>query len=132
LASSHSLYATLYAREDKYIFVDCSKESPEGRRNLCYDRAAQEVAEADDETPNGNAVDMAAAMGIDLLTIAEYRKLQSHGDFDSHSRTWLKSEDIDEPYTANVGFMMNNRSELILDPSEDHFENKGFRGKLEV
>ena len=76
---------------DEYLFYDCSAESPKGRRNVCYDREGQEEREKRGVHPEGNAVDMAAAMGIELLTEAQYRELQKLGDFDTSTSSWVKT-----------------------------------------
>jgi hypothetical protein len=75
----------------EYIFHDCSEESPKGRRNVCYDREGQEVREKRGVHPEGNATDMAAAMGIELLTEEQYRELQKLGNFDTQTSSWLKT-----------------------------------------
>src|ERR1700720_3844199 len=69
----------------EYIFYDCSAESPKGRRSLCYDREALESRK--EHKPNDNAIDMAAAIGIELLTVEQYRELQKLGNFDSKRQT---------------------------------------------
>lgn len=71
----------------EYIFCDCAKESPEGRRSLCYDRAGLESRK--EHQPENTAIDVAAAMGTELLTEAEYRALQELGDFDTKTSSWL-------------------------------------------
>jgi hypothetical protein len=73
----------------EYIFYDCSAESPKGRRNVCYDREAQESRKS--FKPKDNVIDMAAAMGIDLLTEEQYRALQKLGEFDTKTSSWLKT-----------------------------------------
>lgn len=73
----------------EYIFYDCSAESPEGRRNVCYDRGGLEARKA--FKPEDNAIDMAAAMGIELLTEEQYRELQTLGDFDTKTSSWVKT-----------------------------------------
>jgi hypothetical protein len=73
----------------EYIFYDCSAESPKGRRSLCYDREALEARK--ENKPKANAVDLAAAMGIELLTEDQYRSLQKLGNFDSKTSSWLKT-----------------------------------------
>ena len=73
----------------EYIFYDCSAESPKGRRNVCYDRQALESRK--EHKPKNNAIDMAAAMGIELLTEKEYRELQKLGDFDTKPSSWVKT-----------------------------------------
>jgi hypothetical protein len=75
----------------EYIFYDCSAESPKDRRNVCYDREGQEVREKQGVHPEGNAIDMAAAMGIELLTEEQYRELQKLGNFDTKTSSWLKT-----------------------------------------
>jgi len=77
---------------DKLIFFDCSPESPEGRRRVCYDREALESRTK--HKPEQNAVDMAGEMGIELLTEDQYRKLQQLGDFDTKTSSWLKTPRI--------------------------------------
>src|SRR6202045_1209299 len=76
-------------RTDEYLFYDCSAESPKGRRSLCYDREALESRK--EHKPNGNATDMAAAMGTELLTEEQYRELQRLGDFDTKTSNWVKT-----------------------------------------
>jgi Protein of unknown function (DUF4256) len=71
----------------EYIFYDCSAESPKGRRNVCYDREGQEARKS--FKPENNAIDMAAAMGIKLLTEKQYRELQNFGDFDTKTSSWV-------------------------------------------
>ncbi|OGY84716.1 MAG: hypothetical protein A2898_01315, partial [Candidatus Kerfeldbacteria bacterium RIFCSPLOWO2_01_FULL_48_11] len=73
----------------EYIFYDCSAESPKGRRSVCYDREGQEARKA--FKPEDNAIDMAAAMGIELLTEEQYRELQKLGNFDMKTSSWVKT-----------------------------------------
>jgi len=75
----------------EYIFYDCSAESPKGRRNVCYDREGQEAREKQGLHLGGNVIDMAAAMGIELLTEEEYRELQKLGNFDMKTQSWVKT-----------------------------------------
>src|SRR5919108_6591491 len=75
-------------KTSEYIFYDCSAESPKGRRNVCYDREGQEARKA--FKPEDNAIDMAAAMGIELLTEEQYRELQKLGNFDTKTSSWVK------------------------------------------
>src|SRR4051812_11061552 len=70
----------------EYIFYDCSAESPKGRRSICYDDKALESRK--EHKPNNNAVDMAAAMGIELLSEKQYRELQEFGEFDTKTSSW--------------------------------------------
>src|SRR5262245_56322094 len=77
----------------EYMFYDCSAESPKGRRSLCYDRAALDSRK--EHKPENSAIDMAAAMGIELLTEEQYRELQKLGNFDTKTSSWVKvSADI--------------------------------------
>ncbi len=73
----------------EYIFYDCSAESPKGRRSVCYDREALESRK--EHKPENNAIDMAAAMGIELLTEEQYRELQKLGNFDTKTSSWVKT-----------------------------------------
>ena len=76
-------------KTSEYIFYDCSKESPEGRRNVCYDREALEARKAN--KPGDSALNMAAGMGIELLTEEQYRELQKLGNFDLKTSSWVKT-----------------------------------------
>src|SRR5205085_800795 len=73
----------------EYIYYDCSAETPKGRRSICYDREALEARK--EHKPEDNAIDMAAAMGIELLTEEQYRELQKLGDFDTKTSSWVKT-----------------------------------------
>lgn len=73
----------------QYIFCDCSAETPTGRRSVCYDRAALDARK--EFKPGNNAIDMAAAMGIDILTEEQYLDLQKLGNFDEKTSSWLKT-----------------------------------------
>src|SRR5439155_1988777 len=76
----------------EYIFHDCSSESPKGRRSVCYDREALESRK--EHKPEDNAIDMAAAMGIELLTEEQYRELQKLGNFDTKTSSWVKTPSV--------------------------------------
>lgn len=75
---------------DEYIFMDCSKESPIGRRSLCYDKAALESRKKN--KPSASVIEMAIDMGIELLTEEEYRELQKLGEFDTKTSSWVKTQ----------------------------------------
>jgi hypothetical protein len=77
------------AQTGEYIFYDCSAESPKGRRSVCYDLEGQESRK--EHRPENNALDMAAAMGIEILTEAQYRELQQMGEFDLKTSSWIKT-----------------------------------------
>src|SRR5215468_10966688 len=76
-------------KSGKYIFFDCSAESPKGRRSLCYDREALEARK--EFKPKDSAIDMAAAMGVEIVTEEQYRELQKLGDFDCKTSSWVKT-----------------------------------------
>jgi hypothetical protein len=117
----------------EYIFVDFSAQSPAGRRNCCYDRAGQQEAKKRGEKPNGNAVSMAAMMGIDLLTESEYCELETRGEFNKNSWCWLKTPvDRRKEGVALVGYCDDN--DVIVRESDPkvHFNDAGFRGSLRV
>ena len=76
-------------RTGEYLFYDCSAESPKGRRSVCYDRSALDARK--ENKPKNSALDMAAAMGIELLTEEQYRELQKLGDFDAKASNWVRT-----------------------------------------
>lgn len=116
---------------DRYIFCDCSPESPAGRRNLCYDRAAQE--ERKDHPPAGNVIDMATAMGIELLTEEEYFALQKLGEFDTRTSSWLKTPpEIRRLGGAIFGDRRYNRVFIYHNSAGSYYSSRGFRGLLKV
>jgi hypothetical protein len=115
----------------EYIFYDCSAESPEGRRSLCYDQAALDSRKAN--KPAGNAVSMAAAMGITLLTEDEYRALQKLGQFDQKTSSWLLTPaDIRERGGAIFADYRFGRVFIYHNGAESYYAARGFRGSLKV
>src|SRR3990167_7122766 len=107
-------------KTNEYIFNDCSKESPTGRRNISYDREAQEEAKKAGNTANGNAVDIAKAMGIEILTREQYMQLQKLESFDWDTWSWIKtSNDIRAAGYALDGF----RNYGDVDVDRDHAGN---------
>ncbi len=115
----------------EYTFCDCSSESPKGRRSLCYDREGWE--ERKDIKPKDNAVDMAAAMGIELLTEEEYRELQKLGEFDEKTSSWIKTP----PDIRKLGgaLFVDRRFDKIFvyhNTAPCFYGARGFRGKLRV
>jgi hypothetical protein len=114
-----------------YIFYDCSAESPKGRRSLCYDREALDARK--EHKPADSAIDMAAAMGIELLTEAEYRALQELGAFDLKTSSWvLTPADIRKLGGAVFCDRRYNTVFLYHNGAESYYAARGFRGKLMV
>jgi hypothetical protein len=115
----------------EYIFYDCSAESPKGRRSFCYDREALESRK--EHKPENNVLDMAAAMGIELLTEEQYRELQQLGSFDTKTSSWVKTP----PEIRNLGgaIFCDRRYEHVFvyhNGAESYYGVRGFRGSLRV
>ena len=115
----------------EYIFYDCSAESPKGRRNVCYDREGQKARKA--FRPENNAVDMAAAMGIELLTEEQYRELQKLGNFDTKTESWVKTP----PEIRKLGGALfcdrrYGRVFVFHNSAPTWYSARGFRGSLRV
>ncbi|MCG9970933.1 DUF4256 domain-containing protein [Christiangramia crocea] len=116
---------------DEYIFYDCSAESPKGRRSTCYDREAWEARKK--HKPENNALDMAAGMGIELLTEAQYRELQELGDFDSKTSSWLKTpSEIRELGGAIFGDFRYSTVFIYHNGAQSYYAARGFRGVLRL
>jgi hypothetical protein len=117
----------------EYIFYDFSAESPKGRRNVCYDREGQEAREKKGVHPEGNAIDMAAAMGIELLTEEEYRELQKLGNFDTKTSSWVKTpSDIRKLGGAIFADRRYNHIFVYHNSAPSFYSARGFRGSLRV
>jgi hypothetical protein len=115
----------------EYIFYDCSAESPNGRRSVCYDRDALESRKED--KPKDSAVDMACAMGIELLTAEQYRELQKLGHFDTKTSSWVKTpSDIRKLGGAIFCDRRFNTVFVYHNGAESYFAARGFRGSLRV
>lgn len=115
----------------EYIFYDCSAESPKGRRSVCYDREAQESRK--ENRPKNNAVDMAAAMGIELLWEEEYRELQKLGNFDAKTSSWIKTpSDIRKLGGAIFADFRYNTVFVYHNGAESYYGARAFRGSLRV
>jgi hypothetical protein len=113
------------------IFYDCSAESPKGRRSLCYDGEALESRK--ENKPKGNAVDMAAGMGIELLTEEQYRGLQKLGEFDTKTSSWVKTP----PAIRKLGgaLFCDRRFDAVFvyhNAAESYYAARAFRGSLKV
>lgn len=118
-------------KTDKYIFYDCSAESPNGRRSICYDHEALEKRK--EHKPANSAVQMAADMGIELLTEEEYRGLQQLGNFDTKTSSWIKTP----PGIRNLGGAVfcdrrYNHVFLYHNGADSYYAARGFRGSLRV
>ncbi len=119
------------AQTGEYLFFDCSAESPSGRRSLCYDREGQLGRK--DHSATGNAVDMAAEMGIELLTEEGYRYLQTFGPFDTKTSSWLKTpEEIRRPGGALFGDYRYGRVFVYHNGAQSYYAARGFRGMAKV
>jgi len=115
----------------EYIFYDCSAESPSGRRNLCYDREALDSRKK--FKPKDSAMNMAAAMGIELLTEEQYQDLQKLGKFDTKTSSWVKTPaDIRELGGAVFCDRRYNKVFLYHNGAESYYAARGFRGSLRV
>lgn len=118
-------------KTDKYIFYDCSAESPKGRRSVCYDREALESRK--EHKPENSAIDMASTMGVSILTEEQYRELQQHGNFDTKTSSWILTPSairklgggIFADYRYGTVFVYHNGA-------ESYYAARGFRGSLRV
>jgi len=116
---------------NEYIFYDCSAESPKGRRSLCYDREALDARK--ENKPQNNALDLAAAMGIDLLTEEQYRQLQKLGEFDTKTSSWVKTPS--EIRKRGGAIFCDRRYDTVFtyhNGAESYYAARGFRGSVRV
>ena len=115
----------------EYTFIDCSPESPKGRRSVCYDREALESRK--EHKPETSAVDMANSMGIELLTEAQYRELQTLGSFDLKTSSWVKTPDSIRKLGGAV--FCDRRYDTVFlyhNGADSYYGVRGFRGILRV
>jgi hypothetical protein len=113
----------------EYIFYDCSAESPKGRRSVCYDREGQ--VSRKEYKPENNAIDMAAAMGIELLSEEQYRELQKFGNFDTKTSSWVKTpSDIRKLDGALFADFRYGRVFVYHNSAPSYYAVRGFRGSL--
>lgn len=118
-------------KKNEYIYYDCSAESPKGRRSICYDCEALESRKK--HKPENNAIDMAADMGIEILTEEEYRELQKLGNFDTKTSSWVKTP----PNIRKLGgaVFCDRRYDTVFlyhNGAESYYGVRGFRGSLRV
>jgi hypothetical protein len=118
-------------KSGEYIFFDCSAESPKDRRSLCYDREALESRK--EHKPKNSAVEVAAAMGIELLTEDEYRELQELGEFDLKTSSWVKTP-AGIRKLGGALFCDRRYDQVFLyhNGAESYYAARGFRGSLRV
>jgi hypothetical protein len=115
----------------EYIFYDCAAESPVGRRNVCYDREGQ--LSRKEHRPENNAMDMAAAMGIELLTEEQYREWQKLGNFDTKTSSWLKTPaEIRKLGGALFADRRYNHVFVYHNGAQSYYGARGFRGALRI
>lgn len=115
----------------EYLFFDCSAESPKGRRNVCYDREALESRK--EFKPKDSAMDMADAMGIEILTEEQYRELQKLGHFDTRTSSWLKTPpEIRKLGGAIFGDRRYDHVFVYHNGASSYYGTRGFRGSLRV
>ncbi len=115
----------------EYIFYDCSAESPKGRRSLCYDREALESRK--ENKPGNSAIEMAADMGIELLSEEQYRELQQLGNFDTKTSSWVQTP-FNIRKLGGALFCDRRYSHVFLyhNGAESYYAARGFRGSLRV
>jgi len=117
----------------EYIFFDCSAESPNGRRSICYDGEGQEARVKKGVNPGGNAVDMAAAMGIELVTEEQYRELQKLEEFDTKTSSWVKTPS-DIRKLGGALFVDRRYGQVFVyhNSAPSFYSGRAFRGLLRV
>lgn len=120
-------------RTGEYIFCDCSAETPIGRRNICYDLKGQEERNKKGVYPEGNAIDMATAMGIEILTEEQYQELQKLGEFDMKTSSWVKTPaDIRKLGGAIFADRRYGHVFIYHNSAPSFYSVRGFRGLLRV
>lgn len=119
------------SKTDEYLFFDCSAESPKGRRSLCYDRKALDSRK--ENKPANSAIDLANEIGIEILDEAQYRYLQTLGNFDLKTSSWVKTpDDIRKLGGAVFCDKRYNTIFLYHNGAESYYSARGFRGSLKV
>jgi hypothetical protein len=118
-------------KTDEYLFCDCAAESPKERRSICYDREAQDSRK--EFKPKNNAIDMAAAIGIELLSEEQYRELQQLGKFDEKTSSWIKTPaEIRKLGGALFADFRYNTVFVYHNGAQSYYAARGFRGALRV
>jgi hypothetical protein len=115
----------------EYVFHDCSAESPQGRRSLCYDREALEARK--EHKPKGSALDVAAAMGVELLTEEQYRELQKLGEFDTKTSSWVQTPAAIRKLGGAL--FCDRRYDHVFvyhNGAESYYAARGFRAALRI
>ncbi|MCH7303588.1 DUF4256 domain-containing protein [Acinetobacter sp. NIPH1876] len=122
---------SLDSEPSEIIFYDCAVETPKGRRSLCYDRAALDARK--EHKPENNAVDVAEAMGIELLTEEQYRQLQSIEHFDLKTSSWVRTpEDVRKLGGAIFCDSRYGRVFTYHNGAQSYYATRGFRGRLKL
>lgn len=118
-------------KNNEYYFYDCAKESPSERRSFCYDKEALESRKS--FKPENNAVDFANAIGINILNEEEYKYLQTLGDFDLKTSSWIKTDDsIRKLGGAIFGDKRYDRTFIYHNGAESYYSSRGFRGYVKL
>jgi hypothetical protein len=118
-------------KTDEYLFFDCSVESPKGRRSICYDREGLDSRK--EHKPENNAVDMAAAMGVEILNEEQYRELQKLGKFDMKTSSWLKTpEDLRKLGGAIFADFRYGNIFVYHNGAQSYYAGRAFRGLLRI
>lgn len=115
----------------EFVFYDCSAETPKGRRSICYDREALDSRK--EHKPSGNAIDMAAVMGIELLSEEEYRALQKLGEFDTKTSSWIVTPSSIRKLGGAI--FADRRYDTVFvyhNGASSYYAVRGFRGSLRV
>jgi Protein of unknown function (DUF4256) len=118
-------------KTDEFIFCDCSAESPSGRRSLCYDRDALESRK--ENKPSGNAIEMAASIGIEILSEEQYQELQTLGTFDKKTSSWVGTPTAIRDLGGAI--FCDRRYDHVFvyhNGAESYYAARGFRGRLRV
>ena len=117
----------------EFIFYDCAEQSPAGRRSICYDSVGEQARIKQGIHPGGNAMELAEAMGVELLNEDQYRELQELGEFDTKTESWLKTpEEIRDLGGAIYGNRRYNRVFVGHNSAPSFYAGRGFRGLLRV